>query len=499
MSQLNLKSNYNDNNYKDGNNNFTNDKTDSCRKQINHRQMQIQYDRLFRNLQSFSKTVVPPIQQYQRQTHSYEDGTNTSTKNSQQNQRNENIMTPVTTCSTDNVNDTCGNSFSDQNLTLIPHSRYFNIKVEFKKKNNQNEGSIRDTVIEKKNNEESIACAESKIDVLELPMALNPLTSINSQFVRLPNKHNNGIPSITKSMDKLVPLPLGHVVEENVTGLGVKLIAYHCEDNDDIDNNDDDDTEDIEDAHYSNKRKIGATYIGSIKGDFISKDDSDLLRKKRRIGIQEEESLMSYQHLTIIGKHSKAFALPHYPKCTDKRKERLPLYLPCEILDHRIRKTSNLDYKVLFLDQILDNAKMKKQWISSKKVFLPEKLREKANKRLKEVMDSNDTEKVGMTTQTVIQRVAKEMNVSLATIKHLTRDNIDDESKESLYCANKIDNFPYSGKNHKLNTPKTVIGSNTISSTIKIDDISEMKLIFDETNNFTVKYCYAVDPISLVI
>ena len=160
-------------------------------KTIDHRHMQDQYDSLFRNLQMYSRSITS-------NNHSV------VTEGGQQCQFGSFMSHEPT---------------HEINNAVIPMSRYFNIRVEFK--NNHNVAG-------------------------SLPIALDPYSSINTLFAR-----SSRIPSIAKSLHSLLRLPLGKVVEENVTGLGVKVIACHRNDedhNDDNDKFDEDNQNHIEDS-----------------------------------------------------------------------------------------------------------------------------------------------------------------------------------------------------------------------------------------------------------
>eukprot|EP00551_Chaetoceros_affinis_P008063 CAMPEP_0203682008 /NCGR_PEP_ID=MMETSP0090-20130426/44408_1 /ASSEMBLY_ACC=CAM_ASM_001088 /TAXON_ID=426623 /ORGANISM="Chaetoceros affinis, Strain CCMP159" /LENGTH=190 /DNA_ID=CAMNT_0050550735 /DNA_START=104 /DNA_END=673 /DNA_ORIENTATION=+ len=104
----------------------------------------------------------------------------------------------------------------------------------------------------------------NKEQVIEIPRAIDPMNDINALFAvdncsnklhirkgnSIMNEYDNVIPSTVKSTRGLLDMPLGKVVEEKVTGLGVKVVAYHCcDEGEGNDDEVDDSTKDTDDIH----------------------------------------------------------------------------------------------------------------------------------------------------------------------------------------------------------------------------------------------------------
>ena len=262
---------------------------------MNHQQMKNQYDTLFRNLQSLSRTSRLSQFRHQNQT---------------QEQQNEAFQTLS--------------------------SRYFNVRIEFN--TSSNHGVLPTTDI-------------SNEMISSLPLAIDPGTDLNALFdttMHLNRKDSKErVPSIIRSIDKETNVQLGSIVEKNVTGIGVKVVSFqHC------------DETNIPDIDTTTGRK----------------------KLKRSKASDDEQKLVT--PCLVLKNQSNAYAIPKYKTHNNNHEQ---VFLPCIIKDHRIRKNSNLDYKVLFFDPHLDELKIKKQWVSSKKVVSAEYMKQQLHSFLKDL------------------------------------------------------------------------------------------------------------------
>ena len=412
-------------------------------KTIDHRHMQDQYDSLFRNLQMYSRSITS-------NNHSV------VTEGGQQCQFGSFMSHEPT---------------HEINNAVIPMSRYFNIRVEFK--NNHNVAG-------------------------SLPIALDPYSSINTLFAR-----SSRIPSIAKSLHSLLRLPLGKVVEENVTGLGVKVIACHRNDedhNDDNDKFDEDNQNHIEDSlqmfddeTMSNNKVV----VPSLKAKTEMKHSTSTTTYAYETQTNNYIPALSQ---TTYQKGRQVFAIPHYNPCLKsaiKRNEPSRnssslgnyCYLPCTVLDTRIRKDCYLDYKVEFFDPILNQAKMKKQWIASSKVMTLEKMKENIFKEIRLEMygssyddDDDDVRHTNyiMTTITLSKtqttRICEKLRLQFKTLYSLIRSEYQPSTIKIDMSESSISDFKYD-EAKQMNNSRTSI----------------------ESTDTTTRYCYAMKPISVLL
>lgn len=427
MSQFSLNINLNDK------------KKNNKRKQMNHEQLQNQYDALFRNLQSFAKTILHQS--------------------------------------------TSKTSFTN-NKPMIPKSRYFNLRVEFKCNNGiHNANSI--TTTNSRSNRGTTDINRNEM-LLDIPWALDPSLEVNKSFLvqnyndnphhgsSTSNQYTNRVPSITKSLKDLIHLPIGQVVEENVTGLGVQLIAYHRDDDGDVDADYDDSANEFNEIYTQmcSNNDVNNKLNGNQNNDEWTEARLEQAREvmQKRDGVTSASECIPFRNNTIA-KGTIAFALPHCPRKVTKGTRRtddatLTLhYLPCAILDHRIRgKKSILDYKVQFFDQGFEKANMKKQWIAFNKVIPYHEMKEKASYELERSMVGMDWTSCHSIPSTVMQNVAMTLN-------------LDTENIEKLIFKSPINEI--------------------IENRTRSDDLNDFTQKC--ADNFKLVYSYAVNPISVVI
>ncbi len=422
MSQFSININLNDKekNYK--------------RKQMNYEQLQNQYDALFRNLQSFSKTILHQSK-----------------------------------------------SKTSFNEPMIPKSRYFNLRVEFKKCNKK---------IHNSNSSTSSNGGTTDINrndmLLDIPWALDPSLEVNKCFLvqnynensdnasSTSNQCTNRVPSITKSLKDLIHLPIGKVVEKNVTGLGVQLIAYHRDDNDDdvVDADDGDSANDINEIYsrMCSNKDVNNKLNGNQNNDELIEARLNQGREltQKLNGVASESEYIPFRNNTIA-KGTTAFALPHnqrkVTRGTRKTDDAILTLKKCAILDHRIRKKKSiLDYKVQFFDQGLEKANMKKQWIAFNKVIPYHEMKEKASYELERSMVGVDLTICHSIPSTVMQNVAMKLNLDVENIEKLI-----------------------------FNSPKNEISENE-STSDDLNDITQKKC----AENFNLVYSYAANPVTVV-
>ena len=323
MTQLNLHHMQND----QSNNDSVNDGY------MDHQQMKNQYDTLFRNLQSLSRTSRLSQFRHQNQTN--------------EQKRIEDIQTMK--------------------------SRYFNLRIEFNTSSNHSLLPTADI------SNERISC---------LPLAIDPGTDLNSFFDTATQLNfedaRNCVPSIIRSIDEKTNVQLGSIVEKNVTGIGVKVVSFQHHDETDI-------------------PEIGTTHKKKLKQSRTSDD--------------EQNPVTPY---VVLENQSNAYAIPKYKKLNKNHEQ---IFLPCIIKDHRIRKKTNLDYKVLFFDPHLDELKIKKQWISSNKVVSTEYMKQQLHSFLN---DSNlETLQLNQCCESeVAHRLAFDLRLPVHILKRQFKDEL---------------------------------------------------------------------------
>jgi hypothetical protein len=314
---------------------------------IDYGSIQNQYQTLFRNLQSFTTLSLPP-------------------------DRNNDVHAPLY------IN----------NDIASPRSRYFTFRVEFCQK-----------------------CV--------IPQALDPMDGVNRHADA--SKHSS---MICERMKTMVETPLGQVVEKNCTGLGVRLVAYNVDEDEDFG----DGADSYFECRNHDREPTPRTHESLHSGDDINVDPSPRKRRKKsptrthtrtvavdrrsstsvsastfeskreaeRIGVesishsespsQEPSQFLSTQPQieTVLKHKTNAYAIPCTRKNDDLTQAKARRYIPCQILGHRI-KNGSVHYKLLFYDDALDQAKMKKQWLNSKKVMAADAMEKRVRDEL-EVM-----------------------------------------------------------------------------------------------------------------
>ena len=256
-----------------------------------------------------------------------------------------------------------------------------------------------------------------------VPQALDPFNIINrdsSSFASagVDNKNSNSTDNhiksiLAESMQSMVKTSLGQIVEKNCTGLGIKVSAYNDPGEMDIDQ--------IEDSQSTRTRartevrpssEISDTFPKRLKRE--RSEDGSLAIPGSQCRDQTQGTCASSQSIsveTVFDNGARAYAIPLPPPFTSNYAEykKTSHYLPCTILDSRLKDQKLLQYKVSFDSKDIEKPK---QWIASRKVISEDTLISRIEEEFKFVLsqyrDKGEVPGYGE----VVACIAKVLNVT---------------------------------------------------------------------------------------